>query len=347
MPFARLFKLLALAAILAATAGAWLIFGSSTAFDDDKYILLIPSGSNFENVMEKIENDRVLKFPAVFQLTASALDYPNRVKPGRYVIKSGQSIWHTIRQLRNGQQTPVNVVIGRWRTRFDAASKLGKYLEADSAEIIGFLSSPDSLRPFGLDTNTVMTAFVQNTYSTFWNTRFSKFFQRMTQEKEKFWTPKRLEKARALNLSPAEVTTLASIVEEETNMADDKGKIASVYLNRLQQGMRLGADPTVKFALQNFALKRVYEKHTRYPSPYNTYLNAGLPPGPICLPSIQTVDAVLDAPKTPYLFFVARSDFSGYSNFAETYTQHLIYARAYQQALDSLIAARAARGESF
>ena len=129
-------------------------------------------------------------------------------------------------------------------------------------------------------------------------------------------------------------------MEEETNKQEDKGKIASVYLNRMQKGMRLGADPTVKFALRDFAMKRIYEKHTRFVSPYNTYLVTGLPPGPICTPSIKTIDAVLDAPKTDYIFFVARADFSGYSDFASTYDQHLKYAKAYQQALNREMARR-------
>jgi UPF0755 protein len=196
------------------------------------------------------------------------------------------------------------------------------------------------LRAYGVDTNTVMTVFIQNTHSVFWTSPFSKLFKRLHQEQEKFWSETRKQKAQKLGLTPTQVFTLASIVEEETNQKADKGKIASVYLNRLQKGMRLGADPTVKFALQDFTLKRIYNKHTQFPSPYNTYVTSGLPPGPICLPSIQTIDAVLDAPTTPYLFFVAKEDFSGYSNFAETYEQHLVYARAYQQALDRLMAAR-------
>jgi len=134
---------------------------------------------------------------------------------------------------------------------------------------------------------------------------------------------------------------MASIVEEETNKEADKGKIASVYMNRMATGMKLQADPTVKFALKNFALTRILHGHLAYPSPYNTYQNTGLPPGPICTPSVKTIDAVLNAPKTNYTYFVAKPDFNGYSNFATTYEEHLVYAKAYQQALDSLVAAKA------
>ena len=340
MPFVRLFKLLILALFGAALLAAWLLLGSATRFEDDKFTLLIPSNSTFQDVVENIENNRILKYPSVFQLAAQALSYPERVKPGRYQIESGASIIDIVRMLRNGKQAPVNLVIGRWRTRYEAAGKFGRYLEADSASILQFLNSPDSLRSYGLDSNTVMAVFIQNTHSVLWNTSFPKLFKRLHQEQQKFWNDTRKQKAQQLGLTPQEVFTLASIVEEETNMKDDKGKIASVYLNRLRKGMRLGADPTVKFALQDFSLKRIYNKHTQFPSPYNTYVTAGLPPGPICLPSIQTIDAVLDAPTTPYLFFVAKEDFSGYSNFAETYEQHLVFARAYQQALDRLMASR-------
>jgi UPF0755 protein len=165
-------------------------------------------------------------------------------------------------------------------------------------------------------------------------------FKKLYAEHQKFWNDERKAKAQRLNLTPEQVYTLASIVEEETNKNEDKGKIASVYINRLRKGMKLAADPTVKFAMRNFELKRIYHKHLAFSSPYNTYLNAGLPPGPICTPSIKTIDAVLNSPRTDYLFFVARSDFSGYSDFASTYQQHQVFAKAYQQALDSLVSSR-------
>ncbi len=186
----------------------------------------------------------------------------------------------------------------------------------------------------------MMTIVIPNTYTFTWNTSLGKILKTLYTEEKKFWNNKRVQEAERIALSPQEVYTLASIVEEETNKQGDKGKIASVYLNRKRKGMRLAADPTIKFAMKNFELKRIYIKYLNYPSPYNTYLNAGLPPGPICTPSIKTIDAVLNMPETNYLFFGARSDFSGYSDFATTYSEHLIYAKAYQQALDSLIRAK-------
>jgi UPF0755 protein len=199
------------------------------------------------------------------------------------------------------------------------------------------LNNRDSLKIYGLDTNTVMTAIIPNTYSILWNTSAKNIFKKLYDEQEKFWNDERRRKATGLNLSPAQAYTLASIIEEETNMQEDKGKIASVYLNRLETGMKLGADPTVKFAMKDFGLKRIYFKHLQFQSPYNTYQHPGLPPGPICTPSSKTIDAVLNAPTTAYLYFVAKPDLNGYSNFAATYEEHMRFAKQYQQALDSLV----------
>ncbi|MFZ4056587.1 MAG: endolytic transglycosylase MltG [Ferruginibacter sp.] len=320
---------------------AWLFFSSATDFNDERQTLLIRTGSSFEDVMEQIENEKIVKYPDVFKWAATLLKYPQRVKPGRYVIKADENLYNIIRMLRNGSQTPVNLVINKLRTKEDFAQKIANNFECDSAEVIHFLYNEDSLKKFGADTNTIITKIIPNTYSILWNTSFSKIIRKLVAEHDKFWTDERKQKANALNLTEVQVYTLASIVEEETNREEDKGKIASVYLNRLETGMRLGADPTVKYAMRNFALKRIYEKHLSYNSPYNTYQNPGLPPGPICTPSIKTIDAVLNAPSTAYLFFVAKPDFKGYSNFAVTYEEHLRYAKAYQQALDSLMSRKA------
>lgn len=242
--------------------------------------------------------------------------------------------------LRSGKQVPVNLVITKLRTKEDLAKKIAAGFETDSTTVINFLNDEQALRQFDVDTNTVMTDVIPNTYTYQWNTPVKNIFIKLDKEEKKFWNEERLEKARRLQLTPKQIYILASIVEEETNKTEDKGKIASVYINRLRRGMKLAADPTVKFAMRDFGLKRIYHKHLEFSSPYNTYVNTGLPPGPICTPSIKTIDAVLDSPDTDYLFFVARSDFSGYSNFASSYQQHKIFARSYQQALDSLIRSR-------
>ncbi|MEO7763190.1 MAG: endolytic transglycosylase MltG, partial [Ferruginibacter sp.] len=202
--------------------------------------------------------------------------------------------------------------------------------------VMKVLSDPEILRKYDVDNNTMMTIVIPNTYSIFWNTPAEKIIDKLHTEKEKFWTPERLAKAKVMNLTPEQVYSMASIVEEETNKEEDKGKIASVYLNRMSSGMKLQADPTVKFAMKNFALTRIRQVHLSYDSPFNTYQNSGLPPGPICTPSAKTIDAVLNAPQTNYIYFVARPDWSGLSNFTQTYAEHLVNAQSYQHFLDSV-----------
>ena len=323
---------------------AWRLFGSNTNFEESKKSFYIKTGSKFTDVVRELDAQSILKNPGTFEWVAKQLDYDKKVKAGKFVIEKGSSIYNVVRMLRSGRQTPVNLVINKLRTKEDFARKISSNFECDSAEVMALLNNNDSLVKYRLDTNTVMTAIIPNTYSILWNTPASRIFKRLFEEHETFWNSERKKKAAALNLTTGEVYTLASIVEEETNIEADKSKIASVYLNRMETGMRLGADPTVKFAMKDFGLKRIYHKHLAFPSPYNTYQNSGLPPGPICTPSTRTIDAVLNSPSTSYLYFVARPDFKGYSNFATTYEEHLRNAKAYQQALDSLILSKQATG---
>jgi UPF0755 protein len=325
----------AVVVIIACIVG-WQLFGPTISAPEGNYFY-IKTGATYQNVKDSLANKDILKSTGLFDRVAKYLHYDKSVKPGKYKIASGMSLVNLIRMLRSGNQSPVNLVIIKLRTKEDFAKKIGENFESDSNTVINFLSNSDSISKYHLDTNTVLTAVIPNTYTFTWNTTMPKIFSKLCAEQQKFWNKERSAKANALGLSKKQVYILASIVEEETNMPDDKGKIASVYLNRLQNGMRLSADPTVKFALKNFGLKRIYFKYLSYPSPYNTYLNAGLPPGPICTPSIKTIDATLNAPATNYLYFVAKPDFSGYSNFAAGYEEHKKNASAYQQALDSII----------
>jgi UPF0755 protein len=199
------------------------------------------------------------------------------------------------------------------------------------------MTSRDSLNEYGLDSNTVMTAIFPNTYTYVWNSTPTTIFSKLYAEYKKVWTPERKQLAQQHGLNPTTAYILASIIEEETNVKEDKGNMASVYMNRINKGIRLGADPTVKFALKDFSLKRIYEKHTAVESPYNTYRIFGLPPGPICTPSLETIDEVIKSPSTNYLFFVAKSDFSQKHVFSETYADHLKYAKEYHKALDELL----------
>ena len=314
----------------------WSIFGPTVSSPDGRYFY-IKTGSLYDNVKKELLAQHIINGTFFFDQISKQVKYPANVKAGRYEIKNGSSLVELIRMLKSGNQSPVRLVINKLRTKEDLASKIGAIFECDSSQVFSFVNNNDSLKPYGLDTNTVMTAIIPNTYLFQWNSNFKKLFGRLKSEEEKFWTPERKQKAAAKNLTTEQVYTMASIVEEETNKPEDKLLIASTYINRINRGMKLEADPTVKYSMRNFALKRVLHGHLEYESPYNTYRNIGLPPGPICTPSSKTIDAVLDAPATTYLFFVAKPDFRGYSNFASTYAEHLLFAKAYQKALDSLI----------
>ncbi|MBK8608757.1 MAG: endolytic transglycosylase MltG [Chitinophagaceae bacterium] len=319
---------------------AWQLFGPNVSAPEGKFFY-IKTGSTYNEVRQSLLDQKVISGAFFFDMVSKQLKYPKLVKAGRYQIKNGSSIYSLLRKLRSGDQTAVNLVINKLRLNQDLAQKIAANFECDSASVMQVLTNGESMEKYGVDQNTILTIVIPNTYSFFWNSTAEKIIDKLYREKEKFWNEERLAKARNMNLTPVQVYTMASIVEEETNKADDKGKIASVYKNRLAAGMKLQADPTVKFALQDFGLKRILLKHLNYPSPFNTYVNTGLPPGPICTPSINTIDAVLNAPETNYIFFVAKPDFNGYSNFATSYKEHMVYAKAYQDALDSLIRAKA------
>jgi UPF0755 protein len=315
---------------------AYRAFGPNTkAFGDKKYFY-VRTGSSYRDVLDGLEAQEVIRSRNSFDWVARQLGYPTRVKAGRYQITKGMSNFEIVKLLRSGKQAPVQLVITKLRTRNDLVRKLCTNLEADSIALRMLMQDQVYLRQFGLDSNTVMCAVMPNTYEYYWNTSAETAFKKLEKAREDFWTDERKAKARNLGLSMNEVTILAAIVEEETNKNDEKPLVSSVYLNRYRKGMRLQADPTVKFAIQDFALKRIRENHTLFDSPYNTYRYAGLPPGPICTPSSKTLDAVLNTPETDYLYFCARSDFSGYHAFAATYREHLQNAHRYQAALNNL-----------
>lgn len=331
----RIFVIVLIVIALAVVAIVARFFFSNTAFDEKSKFLYIHTGkANKEEVMKAVRDEELFSNPVSFDIVATQMDVWPSLKPGRYEVKNGTSLFGFARMLRNGQQSPVNLVITKLRTKENLASLIGKKFEADSASIISYLNNPDSLKNYGLDTNTVMTAVFPNTYTYLWNTTPTAIFKKLFAEYKKVWNDDRKRKAEAMGMTPVNAYILASIIEEETNNTQEKGLIASVYINRLAKNMHLGADPTVKFALRDFGLKRIYEKHLAIESPYNTYRKKGLPPGPICTPSLQTLDQVLNAPKTDYLFFVAKKDFTEGHVFTSKYQDHLKYAREYQQALN-------------
>jgi len=327
---------------IAAIYAGWKVFGPTLSAPEGKYFY-ISTGTAFQKVKSDLQQQEIISGTFFFDKIARQVKYDKNVKPGRYEVKDGMSLYNLLKMLKSGKQSPVRLVINKLRTKEDLAKKIGQQFEADSLETIRFLASNDSLKSYGVDSHSVMTLVIPNTYLINWNSNFKKIFNRLKDEQEKFWNKERTQKAAAMNLTPQQVYTMASIVEEETNKLKDKGLIASVYMNRINKGMKLEADPTVKYAMRDFGLKRILYGHLTFPSPYNTYQNKGLPPGPISTPSSETIDAVLDAPTTNYIFFVAKPDFNGYSNFATTYPEHLKFAKEYQLALDELIRKKQAK----
>ena len=335
----RILLILFLVLLIAGTYCAWVVFGPTISAPENKYFY-IKTGSVYADVKNELKNRGIISGTFFFDKIAKQVKYDKNIKAGKYEIKNGMSLINLVRMLKGGRQSPVRFVINKIRTKEDLAGKIGEQFEVDSAEVINFITNNDSLEKYHVDSNTMMTIIIPNSYLFWWNSSLKNIITRFADQKEKFWNGKRSQKAAALNLTPDQVYTIASIVEEETVKEEDKGPIASVYMNRIKKGMKLEADPTVKYAMRDFGLKRILHGHLQYPSLYNTYQHLGLPPGPIATPSINTIDAVLDAPKTDYIFFVAKPDFNGYSNFASTYQEHLVFAKAYQHALDSLIISR-------
>lgn len=269
-----------------------------------------------------------------FRWMAEYKKYENRIRTGRYLIQPNDNAYHLYQRIAGGAQSPVQLTIGSVRTLDRLARLAGSQLMIDSTEIANRLSDRSFIQSIGYNRETIPALFIPNTYEVYWNMSVDDFFNRMIQEHERFWNKERQEKAAAIGLSPEEVSTLASIVDEETNAADEKKTVAGLYINRLHKGMLLQADPTVKFALQDFELRRILFKHLEVDSPYNTYKYAGLPPGPIRIPTIAGIDAVLNYEHHNYLHMTAKEDFSGRHNFATTLSQHSANARKYHDALN-------------
>ena len=268
------------------------------------------------------------------QRLASYYDYDQHLRTGRYAIEPGQRALDVFRMLRNGQQSPVMLTIPEVRTMDRMAARLSTKLMLDSATIANELCNQERCLQWGYDTTTIACLFVPNTYEVYWNISLDALMQRMQREHDTFWNTERRQQAEAQGLTPNEVATLASIIDEETANNAEKPMIAGMYLNRLHRGMLLQADPTVKFALRDFTLRRILNRHLEVESPYNTYKHAGLPPGPIRVPSVQAIEAVLNPTPCDYLYMCAKEDFSGTHNFARTLAEHNQNAYRYQQALN-------------
>jgi UPF0755 protein len=328
------FSGLAMVALLSLYFFYRLLFGISIRPEGERAIIYIPEGASYDQAMDSVKSDLKIRNHKVLEWVAKKKNYPSLVKPGRYVIDKGLSYNNLINILRSGRQTSVKITFNNIRTLNDLAGKVGGQIEADSSQIISFLSDPENYKNDGFTRENVISVFIPNTYELLWNTGASRLYTRMLKEYRKFWNKDRLKKAEEIKLSPVEVAILASIIDDEVAKPDEKPRIAGVYLNRLKRGIPLQACPTIKFALNDFTITRVLYKHLQTDSPYNTYKHSGFPPGPIGGPTVEGIDAVLNAEKHDYLFFAAKADFSGYHNFSRTLSEHNRYAALYQRELN-------------
>lgn len=296
--------------------------------------LYVPTGMNFEELMQILGNQGILQDTATFRWAAGIKEYPGKVKAGKYKLEAGMNNRRLVNMLLSGLQEPVQFRFQNLRLRGQLAKAVEANLEPDSVAVMQFIESDSVADSYGFDTENFFCMFIPNTYEFFWDTSTQAFFDRMHQEYQNFWNTERVARADSIGLSPVEVSILASIVKGEALHTGEMPKIAGLYMNRLQRGILLQADPTVIYATQDFSIRRVLNRHLRTPSPYNTYIHKGLPPGPIMMPSIASIDAVLNYEKHDYIYMCAKADFSGYHNFAKTVSEHLVNARAFQKALD-------------
>lgn len=303
--------------------------------DQDEAFLYIYDNFTLEDVKKQLTDGGMMLNTGTFGMVANILNYDERVRPGRYLLKEGMSNLSLVRRLRNGSQEAVKLTINNLRTKEQLIKFLSRELMADSASLNNLLSNDSLIAGYGFNRDNIVSVFIPNTYEIFWDTDARELLDRMYKEYNRFWTNERIEKAAAIPLTPTEVITLASIVEEESNKRHEHPIIAGLYINRLKIGMPLQADPTVRFSLNDFTIKRVLFGHLRNQSPYNTYRNKGLPPGPIRMPSIHVIDAVLNYTHHDFLFMSAKETLNGEHNFARNGTEHMQNARKYQQALDA------------
>lgn len=333
-------KLLWILLFLALAGGlaAWLVYGkifeSATDFEEESRLIYIPTGTEAPALMDTLLHNNIIGDSSLFSVVAERKKLFSNIKPGRYRISRGMSLNKIVNLLRSGEQEPVNLTFSQVRTPQELAGNISKYIEADSIALLQVFMDKNTAKNFGFDIENFRTMFLPNSYEFYWDTDAVEFSERMASEYKNFWTNERIQKAAQLKMSQSEVSTLASIVKAECAQKDEAPVIAGVYLNRLRIGMALQADPTLVFAKGDFSIRRVLAEDKAIDSPYNTYRYTGLPPGPINYPEYFYIDAVLNADKNDFIYFCAKSDFSGYHAFAKSYEQHLENARAYQKALN-------------
>jgi UPF0755 protein len=309
------------------------VFSENVEIEEGYTFFYISTGSTYEEVWEELNEENILINKKSFEWVAQRKEYSNNIKPGRYKIENGMSNNELLNLLRSGNQEPVMVVFNNMRTLAQLAGKISTYIEPDSLDILKHLLDSGLPAKYGFNDETFKAMFIPNTYEMFWSYSAVDFTNRMAREYESFWE-KRDKKLAKLELTREEVSTLASIVDEETFFDEENKRVAGLYINRLEKGIPLQADPTLKFAIGDFTRKRILNADKKIDSPYNTYKHRGLPPGPITIPSVSAIDGVLNYEKHNYLYMCAKADFSGNHAFARTLRQHNQNAVEYQKELN-------------
>ncbi|WP_420388088.1 endolytic transglycosylase MltG [Roseivirga sp.] len=312
-----------------------LFYGVNILPEEQPRMVLIDRDDTFDSLRNFLYEEQIIEDALSFSFVAKILKYPDLIKPGMYLLEPGMTNLEAVRKLRSGDQIPVDVTFNNVRFKTDLAEKITTGTGVQPQEFEALLNDDDFLSKYDFNSDNVMAMFIPNTYEVYWTISAEALFERMNKEYVNFWNDSRTRQAELLGLTPVQVSTLASIVQDESIIAEEKPVIAGLYINRLNRNMLLQADPTVKYALGDFAIQRILTADTRIDSPYNTYRYRGLPPGPINLPSISSLNAVLNYENHSYIYMCAKEDFSGYHRFAETLVEHNRNARLFQQALNN------------
>lgn len=327
--------LVILAAGVAITLYSWIYQPSLVGMEEEEAFFYVRTGSDYSELLFDLDTSKWLKSVKAFDWVAQKKNLPAHIHPGRYAVFKGMSNDSLVNLLRSGKQSELLVTFKTMRTFEYLAQVISSQIEADSLSLITAFRDSSLIDSLGFTRESWMGMFLPNSYRFFWNTDAKGFVKRMAREYEAFWNPKREQLLLEINLTKNQVLALASIVQSETFKEDEMARVAGAYMNRLHKGIKLQADPTVLFALNDPSIKRVYRRHLSVDSPYNTYKHVGLPPGPIRIPSLQAIDACLNYERHEFIYFCAKEDFSGYHSFAKSYAQHLVNARKYQRALNA------------
>lgn len=322
--------------LLVIGAGGWgycLLIAPNFVPKETVYVY-IEGNKDFGDLCRQLQDSANCRRMGSFKQLARMVGYTENMKTGRYAVTPGMSNWNLLKNLRRGHQAASRITFNNIRLKSDLADRLDEQLMLNKEDLLQLMNDSAYCDSLGFTTETIQALFIPNTYEVYWNIPADKLIKRMKKEYDTFWTPEREEKAKKIGLTPVQVSILASIVEEETASADEFPIVSGLYINRLNRGIPLQADPTVKFAVGDFSLKRILFEHLEIESPYNTYKNTGLPPGPLRIPTIKGLDAVLNCMKHNYLYMCAKEDFSGRHNFAATLAEHSRNANRYRAELN-------------